>query len=133
MTEVPGTTNGWTKTMRWAARLVGLVAVGLFVAFLLISGVAVLPTLSVTDPQGVPLLVALIVALAGVLIAWRWELVGGVMTIIGAAAIIALVCLGAGTDMLYCSLFFTLPLLVSGALYLVCCYRTKSAVAMSGA
>jgi hypothetical protein len=40
-------------------------------------------------------------------------------------AIIGLVCLGSGTDMFLCSLFFTLPLLLSGALYLACCWRTR--------
>lgn len=128
MTQIRKSANGWTKAMRWVARLVGLLAVGLFVAFIIMSGPRVFPELSLTNLQGIPLLVALVVALAGALVAWQWELVGGIMTMVGAGAIIALVCLGSGTDMFLCSLFFTLPLLVAGALYLACCYRTKEAV-----
>jgi hypothetical protein len=111
--------------MRWLARILALIALGLFVLFAVQGGVDVLGSISFLDPQGVPLLVALVVALAGALIAWRWELVGGIMTIVGAVAIIGLVCLGSGADMFLCSLFFTLPLLLSGALYLACCWRTR--------
>lgn len=125
MAEVQKGTNGWTAAMRWGARLIGLAAVGLFVAFIVVSGKIVFPTLSFSNPQGFPLLVALVVALAGALVAWRWELVGGLMTVGGAAAVMLLVCAGSGTDMLYCGLLFTLPLLVAGALFLGCCARTR--------
>jgi hypothetical protein len=49
------------------------------------------------------------------------------MTVAGVAGIMALVCVGSGTDMLFCAFLFTLPLLVAGALYLGCCYRTRMA------
>jgi hypothetical protein len=118
--------------MRWTARLLGLLAIALFALFIYMSGAQVLPALSWTDPQGMPLMLFLVIALAGVLLAWRWQLVGGLMTTGGAAAIIALVCGGSGFDMFLCGLFFTLPLLVTGALHLGCCWRTK-AVARSQA
>jgi hypothetical protein len=86
----------------------------------------VLPTLS-WEPQGIPLLVALVVAITGVLIAWKWELVGGALSIGGSLAIIGLVCAGSGADMLFCALLFTLPILVAGALYLGCCWRKRAA------
>lgn len=116
--------NGWTSVIRWVARLLALVAVGLFVFFAVEFGAQVFPSLS-WGPQGIPLLVAVVVALAGLLVAWRWELVGGVMTVVGVAAIMALVCIGSGTDMFYCAFLFTLPLLVAGALFLGCCWRTR--------
>ena len=125
MTEVKKTGNGGTTTMRWIARIVALIAVGLFVFFAVELGAKVFPTLS-WGPQGIPLLVALVVALAGVLVAWRWELVGGVMTVAGVAAIMGLVCLGSGIDMFYCAFLFTLPLLLAGGLFLACCWRTRS-------
>ncbi|MFN2184381.1 MAG: hypothetical protein ACK2UU_10340 [Anaerolineae bacterium] len=117
--------NGSTSAMRWTARLLALVAIGLFVYFAVDFGARVFPALS-WGPQGIPLLVVVGIALAGVLVAWRWELVGGIMTLAGVAGIMALVCLGSGTDMLFCAFLFTLPLLVAGALYLGCCWRTKS-------
>jgi hypothetical protein len=118
--------------MRWIARFVTLIAVGLFVLFAVEAGTKALSTLSWARPQGMPLLVALLVALLGVLIAWRWELVGSSIALVGALAMVGLVCLGSGTDLLLCSLFFITPLFVAGALYLGCCYRARTAVAVWG-
>ena len=126
MSNVQQKRDGSTTAMRWTARILALLAVGLFVLFAVELGSKVFPTLS-WGPQGIPLMVALVVALAGVVVAWRWELVGGIMTVAGVAAIMALVCTGSGTDMLFCAFLFTLPLLVAGALYLGCCYRTRVA------
>jgi hypothetical protein len=128
MAEMQEDGNGWTAVMRWTARLLALVAIGLFVYFAVEAGSRVFPSLS-WGPQGIPLLIALLVALAGAIVAWRWELVGGAMTVGGVAAIMALVCIGSGTDMFYCAFLFTLPLLVAGALYLGCCYRKRAAKA----
>lgn len=72
------------------------------------------------------MLLVLLVALAGVLIAWRWELVGGLLALAGALAIMGLVCAGSGTDMLFCSVLFTLPLVVAGVLYLGCSVGSRT-------
>jgi hypothetical protein len=125
MSKTQNETSGWTMLMRWIARLTGLVAAGLFVAFLFMSGTMVLPSLT-WGPQGIPLFIALVAAIAGVLIAWKWELVGGILSIVGSLAIMALVCAGSGGDMLFCALLFTLPILVAGLLYLGCCWRKRS-------
>ena len=122
--------NGWTTSVRWAARLVGLLAIGLFIAFALMSGPGVFANLSLTSPQGIPLLAVVGVAILGALLAWRWELVGGAMALGGALLTMVLVCAGSGADMFLCALFFSLPLLVAGALYLGCCWR-KRAVALA--
>jgi hypothetical protein len=113
--------------MRWTARVLALIAVGLFAYFIVEFGAKVFPSLAWTQPQGIPLLIALILALAGVVIAWRWELIGGLIAVGCSAAIIALVCAGSGLDMALCAFYFTLPLLLAGALYLVCCWRTRRA------
>jgi hypothetical protein len=117
--------------MRWAARILGLISVGLFAWFAVEFGPEIIPTLSWTDPQGIPLLFFLAVALVGVIIAWRWELVGGAMAVVGAIGITALVCGGSGFDMLYCGILFTLPLLIAGILYLGCCWRTHAVAQQS--
>ena len=121
--------NGWTTAMRWVARLLAVAAVGLFVLFAVECGPTALASLSWSSPQGMPLLLALVFALAGVLIAWRWELVGGAMAVGGAVAIVALVCAGSGWDLLRCALVFTAPLLLAGALYLGCSWRNGATIA----
>lgn len=126
MTTGNETNNGWTAVMRWTARLMALVTGGLFVYFAVEFGSKVFPSLSWGSPQGMPLLLGLLVALGGALIAWRWELIGGVMAVAGAVLVMALVCAGSGLDMLFCALLFTLPLLVTGALYLGCCWRKRA-------
>jgi hypothetical protein len=114
--------------MRWTARLLALVVMGLFVYFAVEFGAQVFSELS-WGPQGFPLLLGLIVALVGLLLAWRWELLGGAMAVGGAVAVMALVCVGSGIDMLFCALLFTLPILLAGALYLACCWRTRESTA----
>lgn len=124
MTKAQRARDSWTHLMRWIARFVALIAVGLFVLFAVEVGTNSLSSLSWGHPQGMPLLIALLVALLGLLIAWQRELVGGSMTLVGAVATIALVCLGSGIDLFLCSLLFTAPLFIAGALYLGCCCRT---------
>lgn len=125
MAEVQKDGNGWTAVMRWTARLLTLVATALFVFFAVEAGSRVFPSLS-WGAQEIPLFIALLVALAGALVAWRWELVGGAMTLAGVAVIMALVCIGSGIDMFYCAFLFTLPLLIAGILHLGCCYRKRA-------
>ena len=127
MSTVKNGTNGWTSVMRWTARILALVAGGLFAFFAIEFGGRVFPSLSLTNPQGIPLLLGLLVAILGALIAWRWELVGGIMAMAGAVIVMALICVGSGLDMLFCAFLFSLPMLVAGALYLGCCWRTREA------
>ena len=125
--------NGWTGPMRWTARILALIAGGLFVYAAVEFGAKVLSGLSLNSPQGLPLLLGLLVAILGALIAWRWELVGGLMAVLGAVMVMALVCVGSGLDMLYCAFLFTLPLLTAGVLYLSCCWRTRQPRSLNGA
>ena len=125
--------NGWTGFIRWTARILALIAGGLFVYAAAECGAKVLSSISLSGPQGLPLLVGLLVAILGALIAWRWELVGGMMAVLGAVMVMALVCIGSGLDMLYCAFLFTLPLLAAGVLYLSCCWRTRQAGSLNSA
>jgi hypothetical protein len=113
--------------MRWTARILALIAGGLFAFFAVEFGPKVFSGMSWTSPQGLPLLLGLVVALLGAFIAWRWELVGGAMAVIGAFMVMGLVCAGSGVDMLLCAFLFTAPLLLAGGLYLACCWRTRRA------
>jgi hypothetical protein len=111
--------------MRWAGRIIGLIAVGLFLLFFVETGARILPELTWSNPQGIPLLLAMIVAVAGVLVGWILELIGGLMTLIGAVAIPVLVLLGSGPTLLLAALILSMPLFVCGGLCLGCCWRTR--------
>jgi hypothetical protein len=124
MAKVRKAQDGWATTMRWVARILALVATALFVYFLIESGARIVSSMD-WGPQGFPLLIGLAVAVIGLLLAWRWELLGGVMAVLGGIATMALVCVGSGPDMLFCALLFALPILVAGVLYLGCCWRTR--------
>jgi hypothetical protein len=115
----------WASAMRWAARLLALVTAGLFVVFVADNGPTALGSLSWASPRGVPLLLALLVALAGLLFAWRWELLGTTVAASGAASIVLLVCAGSGFELLRCALLFTSPLLLASALYLGSSWRRR--------
>jgi len=111
--------------MRWTARILALVVMALFTWFAIDLGPKVFPELG-WGAQGLPLLLGIAVAIVGLIVAWQWELVGGAMAVLGAVVTMALVCAGSGVDMLLCAFLFSLPILVAGALYLGCCYRTRT-------
>jgi len=117
--------HGGLKSARWAARILGLVVVLLFLWFLAYAGAKVIPSLAWGDPQGVPLFAVLVAAVSGVLVAWRWELLGGLLALLGAAVIVVLVSLGAGTDTVLGAFVLALPLAVAGILYLGAYVRAR--------
>ena len=120
MTTTRQTASGWIRSLRWVARSIGLCVAALFVFFMFESGARFVPALPWADPQGMPLFLALLVAVAGLLLAWHHEAVGGIIAVAGALLILALVFLGSGPGMLLGALLFTLPLLAAGCLYLGC-------------
>ena len=109
------------KGLRWGARAVGLLATGLYLLFVVEFGAKVLSAISWDSPAGMPLFVALTLAVAGTVIAWRWEAIGGLMALLGGMAIAALTVLGRGPNMALAGFVQALPLLVAGTLYLACC------------
>ncbi len=126
MTESGKARDGWTAALRWTARIFAVLVVVLLLWFLVESGTRVLAGLRLGQMQGLPLLLALAVAVIGVVIAWRWELVGGILALLGALAVIALVVAGSGVDTLTAALLFAAPLLVAGAFYLGCSARCRA-------
>jgi peptidoglycan/LPS O-acetylase OafA/YrhL len=130
MGEAQGVRDDWTTAVRWVARLLALLVVVLFVWFLVESGPRLWASLAWDRVQGVPLVVAMLVALTGVVLAWRWELWGGLVTLLGSLGIVALVVAGSGLDMIYAALLFTAPMLVAAALYLGCCARDRTRAAV---
>jgi hypothetical protein len=71
-------------------------------------------------------MVALLLAVAGVVAAWRCELSGEVLAIAGSVAIVLLVALGSGLDGLVPAVVFVTPLVLAGLLYLGCSARCRA-------
>jgi hypothetical protein len=67
----------------------------------------------------------LAMATAGVLIAWRWEMIGGAMAVVSAIAIGGLVYLGSGSVVFPAALMASVPYFVAGVLFLACYWRTR--------
>ena len=64
MTAVRGSDDGLTTGMRWVARVLGLLASGLFVFFLVCAGIGVCRMLSWGSLRGMPLFIVLTMAAA---------------------------------------------------------------------
>jgi hypothetical protein len=126
MTAVRGSGDGLITGMRWVARILGLLASGLFVFFLVCAGVGVCRMLSWGELRGMPLFIVLAVTAVGVLIGWRWERLGGGIATIGAIALIALVYFGSGRGVFTTALMVSLPFFVVGVLFLACSWRTRA-------
>ena len=124
--------HGLVTGTRWIARSVGLFASALFVLFIVESGAKVLSTLSWSNLRGMPLFLALTVAIAGIIVAWRREAIGGVMSLVGGLMMLALVYLASGSGMTFPAFLLALPLLFAGALYLACSIGARLAMLVSG-
>jgi len=69
-------------TLRWISRILGLLLVGLFAVFAIGQGFNPFQL----GGSEIALMSVLLVALSGMLVAWRRELLGGVMVIAGMVA-----------------------------------------------
>jgi hypothetical protein len=112
--------QGVKKGLHWSALAAGLSVAGLYLLFVVQFGAKVLSKIPWSSPASMPLFVVLTLALAGTVIAWRWEAAGGLMALLGGMAIVALIVLGHGSGMALAGLLLALPLLVAGILYLAC-------------
>jgi anti-sigma-K factor RskA len=116
-----------TVVARWIARMLGLLASVPFVLFLVFLGATICPRLSWSNPRGMPLLCVLSAATVGVLIAWRWEMIGGAMAVVAAVAISGLVYFGSARTVFPAAMMASVPYFVAGVLFLACCWRTRRA------
>jgi hypothetical protein len=104
--------------LRWTAILLALLASGPFITFLFFRAGEVLPNLSWRAPNHMPLFVAWLIVMAGMLVSLRWEMVGGLMMAISAIAVGVLGYVGCGSgELLTCTLVAG-PYLLSGLLLL---------------
>lgn len=112
--------GGLRTAMNRIARMIGLLMIGLYLLFIVESGLKIVPLLSWSDFRGIPLFLALSVAIVGLVIAWGFQAWGGLLSLAGGASILVLVYTGTGPGMTFTAAVFALPLLTAGLLHLVC-------------
>ncbi|MGD2103596.1 MAG: hypothetical protein PVJ55_00590 [Anaerolineae bacterium] len=110
------------NSLAWAARALGVLVSGPFVYFLLFRSSQVVPNLSWRAPNQLPLLFAWIAVLTGVVLAWRWEMIGGTVTAVSAVLVVALGYLGCGADELLTCTVVAGPYLLTGLVLIGCCW-----------
>jgi hypothetical protein len=109
-------------TVRWVARILALLVSGPFIYFLLFKSGEVVPELSWSAPNQMPLFVAWLAVVVGILMSWRWEMAGGLLTAASAILIGVFGYLGCGSGELLTCLIVAGPYLLSGLLLLGCCW-----------
>jgi hypothetical protein len=121
------------RTVRWGARILALLVSGPFIYFLLFKSGEVMSALSWSDLNQLPLFVAWLAVIVGILMSWRWEMVGGLLTATSAILIGVFGYLGCGSSELLTCAVVAVPYFLSGLLLLGCCWaRNQLEFAESG-
>jgi len=108
--------------VRWSARVLALLVSAPFFYFLLFRSGEVVPGLSWTAANQMPLFLAWLAVIAGILMSWRWQMAGGLVTAVSAIAVGALAYAGCGASELPTCMVVAVPYLLSGLLLLGCCW-----------
>ena len=105
--------------IRWAARVSGLLVVGVFLLILFLA----FTNEDGIQAQAVAKVILLMIAIAGVGIAWRWERVGGGLLVASAVALGLSICqsypIFGPAGLLVVLLIYSAPPLVAGVLFLL--------------
>ena len=126
MTEPPRQ-NYLAKRMKWSARVIGLVAAGFFLIFLIGEGISEIidEGLAAVETAGILLAVLQALALAGTIISWRRERLAGVLLVAASVGLGVHIGVYAGRNHFLAWLAIGLPYLVAGGLFF--CSRWLSA------
>lgn len=103
---------------RWLARGIGLVASSIFMFAAIVSGISQYPM-----PQ--LMLLLLVLNVAGVIIALRWERVGGIIVMVASVGLGAFVYTNAERNQLLAASIYGLPYFIAGILFLICSQRSE--------
>ncbi|MBA7631664.1 hypothetical protein ES703_39199 [subsurface metagenome] len=108
------------KRMRWAGRVIGLVAAGFFLMMLIGTAVAEVLTESLEPMtiEGALLAVLGVIALAGCIVSWWRERLASILLILTAAGLGAHIGVCAGRNHFLAWLMMGFPYLVAGGLLL---------------
>jgi len=115
--------TGW---IRWTARVTGLLNGMVWLSQ--VPGIMVYSNIPIPLPVQVALLIT---PMAGVIIAWRWEGIGGAVLVTGAIVFCVLPAMayaaaGRGLNLSLTGTLLILPGLIAGVLFLICWKRERS-------
>ena len=118
------------KRMRWAARVIGLVAAGFLLIMLIGTAIAELLTedLEPFAIEGILLFVLAVIALAGCIVSWWRERLAGILLVLVAVGLGIHIGIVAGRNHFPVWLMVGLPYLVVGALFLTSWRLLRKAV-----
>lgn len=116
-----------TKELRYLARSVGILALLTGLIYLRVLGLETIASLQAKQGFGpvVILLGLLVVAMAGLLCGWRWELVGGLTAVISAVGIFIIAYFNTSQYPLFAAAAYSSPFFVAGGLMLACWQRNQ--------
>jgi mannose/fructose/N-acetylgalactosamine-specific phosphotransferase system component IID len=110
------------KRMRWAARIIGLVAAGFLLAMMIGAAIAEVLTEGwetiTTDIEGILIGVLGAIALAGCIISWWRERLAGILLVLTAVGLGIHISICAGHNHFLAWLMVGFPYLVAGVLFL---------------
>ena len=115
-----------TKWIRWIARICSIVIIGF--TLMMVIGHAVTPDPYATDYPPIENLLPLVMCLSvsGLGLAWRWEGLGGAISVAFFLANLGLYWAIHGKFFPLRGLPILSPVLITGMLFLVCWWRTRS-------
>jgi hypothetical protein len=125
--------NRPSAIINWAARIIGLIVVVVFVVFIIGDTVDTMQQGNGFDIESLLIIVPIVVALAGYILAWRYKIIGGTLLILVSIAFGIQISVAAHGNLesrpdfhaLEGWLILGLPFLVVGALLLISAYLDR--------
>jgi hypothetical protein len=131
MANTGGGADRTTKWIRWIARILSIVIIGF--TLMMVIGHAVTPDPHAIDYPPIENLLPLVMCLSvlGLGLAWRWEGLGGAISVVFFLANLGLYWAIRGKFFPLRGLPILSPVLITGMLFLVCWWRTRSSSRMT--
>jgi hypothetical protein len=126
-TLTPQTADNNTE-IRLVARSLMLLALLTAILYLRVFISTILSALDAGGRGGIGLLsvIFLIIAIAGLLLTWRWEGIGGLMTLVSGAGLAVVTYFISPNSPWLSAFFYGSPFIITGGLCLVCWHRARS-------
>jgi hypothetical protein len=119
------TPNPVAALCRWTARVIAALLLGLFLFFAIGEG---LPNPLTLSPVIQAEFLALALVFGGILLGWRWELVGGLLSLLSAGLFyVAVLSSGVGNT----AIWFPVALAIPGALYVTSALLRRAGIRRS--